>query len=112
MYENENNIGGGMRGGSALTGFVIGALVGAGVALLMAPAAGSDTRRRLRQTAQRLKEQAGHKIEEAQTTIGEIREDAKSALDAGRETYSRNRQQRNPTPTESQYSTESTSRRS
>ena len=111
MYENEGNLGGGMRG-SGLTGFVMGALVGAGVALLMAPAAGSDTRRRLRQTAQRWKEQAGHKLEEAQTTIGEIRDDAKSALDAGREAYSRNRQQRNPTPTDSAYSTESTSRRS
>jgi len=50
MYENENIVGAGLRGGSALTGFVMGAIVGAGIALLMAPATGTDTRRRLRQT--------------------------------------------------------------
>lgn len=102
MYENETL--GGMRGGSALTGFVMGAILGAGLALLMAPATGTDTRRRLRQTAMKLKNAAGSKIDQAQTTLGEIRDDAKSALDAGREAYSRNRQQR-ATP-ETPYATE------
>ena len=109
MYENENSVG--MRGGSAITGFVMGALVGAGIALLMAPATGSDTRRRLRDTAQRLKNAAGNKLGDAQSTIGEIRDDAKSAFAAGREAYTRNRQQRNPSDTESPFATEPASPR-
>ena len=109
MYENENNVG--MRGGSAFTGFVMGALVGAGIALLMAPATGSDTRKRLRDTAQRFKNAAGSKLGDAQTTLGEIREDAKSAFVAGREAYTRNRQQRNPSDTESPFATEPASPR-
>jgi len=104
MYENENSVG--MRGGSAFTGFVMGALVGAGIALLLAPATGSDTRRRLRETAQRLKNSAGTKLGDAQTALGEIRDDAKSAFAAGREAYTRNRQQRSPTTSDSPYATE------
>jgi gas vesicle protein len=104
MYENENSVG--MRGGSAFTGFVMGALVGAGIALLMAPATGSETRKRLRETAQRLKSTAGSKLGDAQTAIGEIRDDAKSAFTAGREAYTRNRQQRNPSDVESPFATD------
>jgi len=107
MYENENS--GGLRGGTAITGFVMGALIGAGIALLMAPATGTDTRRRLRQTAQKLKSAAGSKLGDAQTAFNEIRDDAKSALDAGRDTYTRNRQQRNVP--ESPYATEPADRR-
>lgn len=108
MYENEN-IGGAMRlGGSTLSGFVLGAIVGAGIALLMAPATGQDTRRRLRQTADRWREQAGQKVHDAQSVIGEIREDAKSAFDAGREAYTKNRQHR----TEPGYQTDPTTQRS
>ena len=108
MYENETNLGGNMRGGS-VSGFLMGALIGAGVALLMAPATGSDTRRRLRQTAQRWKDQAGNKIGDAGTVLGGIREDAKSAFEAGRETYTRNRQQRTPND-ERPYTTEASVR--
>lgn len=104
MYENESNVG--MRGGSAFTGFVMGALIGAGIALLMAPATGSDTRKRLRETASRLKNAAGSKLGDAQTSLGEIREDAKSAFAAGREAYTRNRQQRSPSDIESPFATE------
>ena len=102
MYENESL--GGMRGGSAFTGFVMGAIVGAGIALLMAPATGTETRRRLRETAMKLKSTAGDKLGQAQTALGEIRDDAKSAFDAGREAYSRHRRER--TTPEMPYATE------
>lgn len=104
MYENENIGGGALRGGNVLTGFVMGAIVGAGIALLMAPATGTDTRRRLRETAQKLKNTTGSKIGDAQTALGEIRDDAKSAFDAGREAYVQNRRQR--TTSETPYATE------
>ena len=109
MYENENSVVAGMRGGSAITGFVMGALVGAGIALLLAPATGTDTRRKLRETAQKLRSAAGSKLGDAQTALGEIRDDAKSAFEAGREAYVRNRQQRSVP--ESPYSTEPAGRR-
>lgn len=106
MYENENNVG--LHGGSALGGFVMGAIIGAGVALLLAPATGSDTRRKLRETAQKLKSAAGSKIGDAQSALGEMKDDAKSAINAGREAYTRSRQQRNVP--ESPYSTEPATR--
>jgi len=44
----------GGSGGMSVTGFVLGAIVGAGIALLLAPAPGGETRKKLGQTARRL----------------------------------------------------------
>jgi hypothetical protein len=44
----------GAAGGIPVAGFIVGALVGAGVALLLAPGPGEDTRRKLGETARRL----------------------------------------------------------
>jgi gas vesicle protein len=53
-------------------GMIIGALVGAGAALLMAPSSGEDTRRLLRRKARRLSAQGGealhHVAEDAERT--------------------------------------------
>jgi gas vesicle protein len=88
------------RGGSPVMGFVLGVVVGAGVALLLAPAAGVETRRRLGDTARRLRENAKDKIGQARGTLNEITEDAKSAFQTGREAFSRTRQERTSgTPT-------------
>lgn len=91
MHEHTNEIG---RGSSAMTGFVLGALVGAGLALLMAPAAGVETRRRIGDAARRLGQDARHQVDRARTTLSELKEDAQSAVDAGREAFQRTRQQR------------------
>ena len=40
--------------GITLTGFVVGAIVGAGLALLLAPGPGSETRRKVGETARKL----------------------------------------------------------
>ena len=48
------------RSVEGLSGFLIGAIVGATIALLFAPAAGTDTRKRVGETASRL----GHKARE------------------------------------------------
>jgi gas vesicle protein len=47
-----------------VSGLVLGAVIGAGIALLTAPDQGRRTRRRLRRTAHRLKGGAGDKWEE------------------------------------------------
>jgi len=53
------------RGGTGigfLVGFVIGALVGAGTALLLAPARGSVTRRRIGRGIRRMRDQASERV--------------------------------------------------
>jgi hypothetical protein len=49
----------------------VGAAVGAGVALLLAPASGSETRKRLSEGVEKLSEQATEKLHEAQEEIAE-----------------------------------------
>lgn len=52
------------HGSSNMTGFFMGALVGAGLALLLAPASGGETRRRITDTARRFGETAKEKVDE------------------------------------------------
>ena len=59
-YMNETN--GTAATGITLTGFLIGAIFGAGLALLLAPAAGGETRRKLGETARRLGEKASEAV--------------------------------------------------
>ena len=82
---------------SMMTGFVVGALVGAGIALLLAPASGEDTRRRIGDTAKRLRDTAKDRVGQARETISTLREDARSAIETGRETFAQNRQRRGGT---------------
>ena len=53
---------GGTGTGITVAGFVVGALVGAGVALLLAPGPGNETRRKLGETARRLGSAAGDAV--------------------------------------------------
>jgi gas vesicle protein len=84
----------GGHGSSMLTGFVVGALVGAGLALLLAPASGTDTRRRLGETARKLRDDAKERMSHARETVSSLKEEARSAIDSGREAFSQARQQR------------------
>ncbi len=51
--------------GALLAGITIGALIGAGVALLLAPQAGEDTRRDLSRRARELRDQATDRWDDA-----------------------------------------------
>ena len=42
------------NGGLSMTGFLLGAVVGAGLALLLAPGTGGETRKKLSETAKKL----------------------------------------------------------
>lgn len=53
---------GGMDSGT-MTGFLLGAVVGAGLALLLAPAPGGETRKKLGQTARRIGTRASEMME-------------------------------------------------
>jgi len=83
----------------ALTTFLLGAAIGAGVALLMAPDAGPETRRRLGEAANRLGGNLGDKVGGLKDDIKQRATDVKSAIGAGRDAYSRARTSDEPAPT-------------
>ena len=77
----------GNRTGDAVLGFVIGAVLGAGAALLLAPSKGKDMRRRIGNTARRLGEGVTDGIDDVKDKAirraSEINGDVKDAIDAG-----------------------------
>ena len=88
MNEHANNT---SNTGLALMGFALGAAVGAGLAILLAPDSGKKTRERLASTAQRLSKGAGHVIDEARDTLADLGTDAKSAIQAGQDSFQHDR---------------------
>ena len=81
-----------VRSAPAVTGFVVGALIGAGLALLLAPAAGTDTRRKLGEVARKVRDGATDRFSSVRDGIDHLKSDAKSAIDGGREAYRQSRQ--------------------
>jgi gas vesicle protein len=70
---------------------VLGALVGAGIALLLAPATGKDVRRRLGHTAKKVGGNAKGVIGKARQTINGIKEDARVSMKRGVGTFEQSR---------------------
>jgi len=77
--------------GATLMGFALGAVVGAGLALLLAPESGKKTRERLATTARRWTKDAGQAMGEARDTMAELGADAKSAIKAGKDAFAQDR---------------------
>ena len=59
-----------------LSGLILGAVLGAGVALLTAPESGTKTRKRIRRVAGELKDNAGDQLEEFADDVRSKVEDA------------------------------------
>jgi len=89
----------------AMVGFVVGAALGAGLALMLAPASGHETRRRLGQTARRWGSSVRDGVDQArerlkdvrsdvQGRIGGLKEDVSTAIASGRNAYARERDAR------------------
>ena len=76
------------RASSASLGFMAGALLGAGLALLLAPATGAESRRRVGQTVKKLRNGMNHGVDKAR----ELKDNAQSAVEAGRDAFSRARE--------------------
>jgi gas vesicle protein len=65
---------------SFVSGLLLGAIIGAGVALLTAPESGHRTRKRLKRAATGLKDSAAHRLDDiAEEVKGKVDEVIKSA---------------------------------
>ncbi len=71
--------------GGYLTAFAIGAVVGAGIALLYAPRSGRETRAMLAQKGHVLKDKAEELFDEAKGFVRAKKEEFTAAVEAGKE---------------------------
>lgn len=100
MNNDNFNTGTAAVGGSMLA-FLLGAVLGASVALLMAPAAGDETRRKLTDAARRVGSNVGDTVNSAKDELRGRADDVRSAVTAGKDAYSRSRMGAEPAPTSS-----------
>lgn len=88
----------GFNAGTILLSFFFGGLIGAGVALLIAPKTGEETRRMIKELAEEVKEKAGDYIDQAKGTATTYIEKGKGfvekeknlitkSVEAGKEAY-------------------------
>jgi gas vesicle protein len=79
----------GYSAGSTLLAFFLGGLVGAGVALLLAPKSGSETRQLIKEYAGDAREKAEGYLEKAKgsasTVVDKVKESAATVLEKGKE---------------------------
>lgn len=66
-------------GGATFAAFVLGALAGAAIALMYAPAAGGETRRKLAEKAREGRDQANRAFERGKTAFERARQQASGA---------------------------------
>ena len=85
----------GSGAGSILLAFILGAVSGAAVALLYAPATGRETRDYLGEKARESKERAAKAAEKSREMINQGRDTLTTAIDRGREAYQQARAREN-----------------
>jgi gas vesicle protein len=90
---NHNNSG----SGTVLLAFMVGALTGAAVALLFAPASGEETREYLGQKAREGRARARDAVEQGREVYQRQRESLTGAIERGREAFQQARE-RGETP--------------
>jgi len=79
--------------GTVVVAFVLGALTGAAVALLVAPQTGEETRRLIAEKARESRDKAGEAARQGRELWNRQRETLTSAIDRGREAYQQARTQ-------------------
>lgn len=77
--------------GTVVVAFVLGAITGAAVALLMAPATGEETRRLLAEKAKEGRDRAGEAARQGRELWNRQRENLNQAFERGREAYEQTR---------------------
>jgi gas vesicle protein len=93
----------GYSSGSVLLSFLLGGVVGAGLALLFAPQAGRDTRQKIRDLADDVQEKSTEYVKQAKEKAASLVEDGKgyydekksilkSAVEAGKDAYEKEKE--------------------
>ena len=77
--------------GTIVVSFVLGALTGAAIALLLAPASGEETRRVLSDKAKEGRDKASDAARQGREFINRQRENIATAIDRGRDAYNQAR---------------------
>jgi gas vesicle protein len=77
--------------GTIVVAFVLGAITGAAVALLLAPASGEETRRLLGEKAKEGREKASDAARQGREFLNRQRDTLGTAIDKGREAYNQAR---------------------
>jgi gas vesicle protein len=77
----------GSTGSGLLVAFALGAIAGAAVALLYAPAPGDETRRKLAERAREGRQRAETMVRESREFVNRQREQVASAIERGREAF-------------------------
>ncbi|MEO7273597.1 MAG: YtxH domain-containing protein [Vicinamibacterales bacterium] len=77
----------GSGSGTVIVAFVLGAVTGAAVALLMAPAPGDEVRRVLAEKAREGREKAAEAAKQGREFVSRQRETLTTAVERGREAY-------------------------
>ena len=78
-------------GGTLVLAFIAGAVTGAAVALLFAPASGDDTREFLGERARESRDKANEAARQGREFLNRQRDTIKSAIDRGRDAYQQTR---------------------
>ena len=73
--------------GTVVVAFVLGAITGAAVALLMAPATGEETRRRIAEKAREGADRAGEAARQGRDLWNQQRDNLTNAFERGRQAY-------------------------
>ena len=84
----------GSSAGTVLVSFLLGAAAGAAIALLYAPAAGDEMRRRLAEKAREGREKAEDLAREGRDFLDRHRDTIQEAVDRGREVFDEARKER------------------
>ena len=85
----------GSGAGSVLLAFILGAVSGAAVALLFAPASGQETREYLSEKGRESRERAARAAEKGREFVNQGRDTIATAIDRGREAYQQARAREN-----------------
>jgi gas vesicle protein len=73
--------------GSLVASFLLGGIVGAGIAILLAPQSGRETREKIKEYAESVKEKAAESVQKAKSVFEEKKSVLSAAVEAGKEAY-------------------------
>ena len=93
----------GLGAGSLLLSFLLGGVVGAGLALLVAPQSGDETRRKMRELAEEIKDKTTDYINQTKDRVSSAADEGKgyydekkslikAAIEAGKEAYEKEKE--------------------